>query len=235
MISSSSAMAQAPKREWFATVMVGNRQNHYAASDMHRVKADRKELQTATCCQIVQPAAFSGWCMSRALWRKVWPAIALMALIPSGAGAEYLQRAPGARVIAAGGHCDKPPDELRPAPAAKDGYIEHHEGEYVFAVDGDTFPARKGLGVGVRVVVDGYGPGSALTVRTWSAHDGPSTWDVRVDPDGQVEFGTLPSDGHALLPGRYLLSVLSGDRALLTFAFTVQDELEDGICIPAVS
>jgi hypothetical protein len=169
-------------------------------------------------------------------WRQdTWGMAVILTLFAPVASAELLNTTVGARILGAGGHCDKPPDQIVPAPNAKDGYFERHNGGYVFAVLGDRFAARKGLGVGVRVVLPGYGPGSPLTVRTWSAHDGPSTWDVRVDPDGEIEFGTLPQDGYALLPGRYLLSVLSGSDVLMTFAFTVEAEMEDGICLPSVS
>ncbi len=172
--------------------------------------------------------------MATAWQRRSWSALALLALFPSAAAAELLHTSIGARIIAAGGHCDKPPNELIAAPNSNGGYFERHSGDYVFAVDGDRFPARKGLGVGVRVVLPGYGPGSPVTVLVESAGD-RSSWDVTVDPDGEIEFGTLPSDGEALQPGRYLLTVMDGRRNLMSFAFIVEREVEDGLCLPFVS
>lgn len=173
--------------------------------------------------------------MSKGWRRRVWPALALVALFAEAARADLVHTTVGALILAAGGHCDQPPDELVPAPNSNGGYFERHFGEYVFVEEGDRFPARKGMGVGVRVVLPGYGPGSPVTVMVESTSNRPSSWDLRVDPDGQIEFGTLPPDGEALAPGRYLLTVLDGSRNLMSFAFIVEREIEDGLCTPAVS
>jgi hypothetical protein len=166
---------------------------------------------------------------------RAWLALALVALLAEGAAGDLLHTTIGARVIAFGGHCDKAPDELIPAPNSNGGFYERHFGDYVFVVEGDRFPARKSMGLGVRVVLPGYGPGSPVTVLIEAPGERPNSWDVTVDPDGEVEFGTFPPDGEALRPGLYLLSVLDRGHALMTFSFIVEREADDGLCVPAVS
>ncbi len=173
--------------------------------------------------------------MSKELRQSVWRALAVLPLFAHAATAELLHTTIAARIIASGGFCDTPPDQIVPAPNSNGGSFERNFGGFAFVEKGDQLPARQGMGVGVRVILPGYGPGSPVTVLVQPADDGPSSWDLTVDPDGAIEFGTRPPDGEALPPGRYLLSVLDGSLSLMTFAFTLESEIEDGLCMPAVS
>jgi hypothetical protein len=148
------------------------------------------------------------------------------------ADAELLATSLPVKVVASGGYCDQPPDEIVAAPEADGGQYEHNFRPFDYVVKGDRFPAQIRLGIGVRVKISGYGPGRSVRVLVVPPEGRTGAWDMRIGPDGQLEFGRLPAIGGALPEGRYLLSALDGGKYLFTFALTLEGEAEESLCVP---
>jgi hypothetical protein len=135
-------------------------------------------------------------------------------------------------VVASGGFCDHPPDEIIPAPDADGGQYEHSFRGFDYVVRGDSFPAQISLGIGVRARIEGYGPGRMVRVRIQPPSGPSGSWEMKVGPDGELEFGRLPAIGKALEEGRYYLSVVDQGRRLFTFAITLEGMVEENLCVP---
>lgn len=158
----------------------------------------------------------------------------LLAALTNGppALAELLAQRVPVTVIASGGFCDQPPDEVISAPGADGGQYEHNFRAFDYVVRGDHFPAQIRLGIGVRVRIDSYGPGHPIRVLIVPPEGRTGSWDLKIGQDGELEFGRLPAIGGALPEGRYLLSALDGDSSLFTFALTLEGLAEESLCVP---
>lgn len=137
--------------------------------------------------------------------------------------------------IFAGGHCDRKPDEMLPAPGTETGTIDHNFRGFDFVMEGDILPPAIGLGFGLRVKLPGYGPGHLMTIRITAPNGDVSTWDIKVPETGRMEVGRLPVPGQALPEGRYVLTILDGDTLLIAYDFVIVGLDEEGLCFPLLS
>ncbi|MCU0902797.1 MAG: hypothetical protein MUE83_02855 [Tabrizicola sp.] len=160
---------------------------------------------------------------------------ALIALCPAAAGARIIDRTLLPVSIFAGGHCDRKPDEILPAPGTETGTIDHNFRGFDFVTKGDILPPAIGLGFGLRVKLPGYGPGHRMTIRIKAPDGDLSTWDIAVPETGTMEVGRLPYPGQALPEGRYVLTILDGDTLLIAYDFVIAGRDDEGLCFPLVS
>lgn len=137
--------------------------------------------------------------------------------------------------IFAGGHCDRKPDELLPAPGTETGTIDHNFSGFDFVTEGDILVPAIGLGFGLRVKLPGYGPGTTLTITIKGPNQDLSTWDFAVSQTGHIEVGRLPMPGKSLPEGRYVLGIHDGDRLLIAYDFVIAGIDDEGLCFPLVS
>jgi hypothetical protein len=137
--------------------------------------------------------------------------------------------------IFAGGHCDRTPDEVLPAPGATTGQIDHNFRGFDFVIEGDILPPAIGLGFGLRVKLPGYGPGQKMTIRIKAPDGDLSTWDIKVSETGFLEVGRLPMPGQSLPEGRYVLTVLDGQTLLIAYDFVIVGSDTTGLCTAFVS
>jgi hypothetical protein len=137
--------------------------------------------------------------------------------------------------IFAGGHCDRKPDEVLPAPGASTGTIDHNFRGFDFVTEGDILPPAIGLGFGLRVKLPGYGPGHRMTIRIKAPDGDLSTWQINVPETGFLEVGRLPMAGQSLPEGRYVLTILDGQTLLIAYDFVMTGSDTEGLCIPMVS
>ena len=135
----------------------------------------------------------------------------------------------------AGGHCDRTPDELLPAPGTETGTIDHNFRGFDFVTDGDILPPAIGLGFGLRVKLPGYGPGHRMTITIKAPGGDLSTWDTPVPETGYVEVGRLPMPGQSLLEGRYVLTIFDGQTLLIAYDFVIAGFDPKGLCFPLLS
>jgi hypothetical protein len=164
---------------------------------------------------------------------RVWLLVALGLASPSSA--EILRATVPATVIASGGHCDRIPDEVVPAPDAGGGQYDHNFRPFDYVVTGDAVPAEPGLGIGVRVQLDGILPGEPIRVRIDPPGGDSGSWGMAAGQDGQIEFGRLPAPGKALPVGDYRLSVSQKGRFVFAYRITVLAAAPQGLCFPQVS
>jgi hypothetical protein len=166
----------------------------------------------------------------------MWRYVLGLAMLSGPVGAEVLRAAVPAQVVASGGHCDRIPDETIPAPDAGGGSYDHNFSAFVYVVSGDSVPNEPGLGIGVRVRLEGFLPGEPIRVRIDPPDgDEAGSWNMAVGPDGEIEFGRLPAYGEALPVGQYRLSVSQGGRWVFSYAIRVVTAEVQGLCIPEVS
>ncbi|WP_305541256.1 hypothetical protein [Tabrizicola sp.] len=137
--------------------------------------------------------------------------------------------------IFAGGHCDRKPDEVLPAPGTETGTIDHNFRGFDFVTEGDILPPAIGLGFGLRLKLPGYGPGHVMTIRIKAPNKDVSIWDIKVPETGTMEVGRLPPPGQALPEGRYVLSILDGDTLLIAYDFVIVGLDDEGLCFPLLS
>lgn len=152
-----------------------------------------------------------------------------------GAKCEVVYQNGSAAVLAAGAFCDTPPDELVDAPHANGGKIEHslHRTEYVLKVD--HLEARRGLGVGVAFRISGIANGEVVTERIKYPDGHSSSWEVRMTPNGVLDFGSNPPYGGTPALGRYLFSVLREGKPVITYRIVLEGVVDDELCVPEVS
>lgn len=137
--------------------------------------------------------------------------------------------------ITAGGHCDRKPDEMLPAPGTETGTVDHNLRGFDFVVEGDILPPAIGMGFGLRVKLPGYGPGHRVTIAIKGPNRDLSTWDIEVPESGYMEVGRLPLAGRALPEGRYVLTLLDGETLLIAYDFVIVGFDPEGLCFPLVS
>lgn len=137
--------------------------------------------------------------------------------------------------IFAGGHCDRKPDEVLPAPGTQTGSIDHNFRGFDFVTEGDVLVPAIGMGFGLRVKLPGYGPGKPVTITIKGPNQDLSTWDITVPETGFLEVGRLPMPGEALPEGRYVLSILDGKTLLIAYDFAIVGRDDEGLCFPQVS
>jgi hypothetical protein len=160
---------------------------------------------------------------------------AFQAISATDAGARIIERTLLPLSIRAGGHCDRPPDDVLPAPGTQTGEIDHNFRGFDFVTDGDILPPAIGLGFGLSVKLPGYGPGHRMAIRI-SAPDGHiSTWQIPVPETGILEVGRLPMPGQSLPEGRYVLTILDGETLLIAYDFLIVGADTEGLCTPMVS
>lgn len=169
--------------------------------------------------------------------RYLHPAIlfGLLALSAMDAQARIIERTMLPLSIFAGGHCDRKPDEVLPAPGTNSGEIDHNVRGFEFVAEGDILPSAIGLGFGLRVKLPGYGPGQRMTIRIKSPDGNLSTWDIDVPETGFMEVGRLPLPGRSLPEGRYVLTILDGQTLLIAYDFVIVGGDTEGLCIPMVA
>ncbi|HLQ18762.1 MAG TPA: hypothetical protein VK146_07245, partial [Tabrizicola sp.] len=123
--------------------------------------------------------------------------------------------------IFAGGHCDRTPDEVLPAPGTETGTIDHNFRGFDFVTEGDVLVPAIGMGFGLRVKLPGYGAGKLLTITIKGPNKDLSTWDIAVPETGYLEVGRLPMPGKSLPEGRYVLSIFDEDTLLIAYDFAI--------------
>ena len=164
--------------------------------------------------------------------------LAMSALQPAwttDAGAGIIERTLLPLSIRAGGHCDRPPDEVLPAPGTQTGGVDHNFSGFDFVTEGDILPPAIGLGFGLRVKLPGYGPGHRMTIRITAPDGHLSTWHIPVPETGILEVGRLPFPGQSLPEGRHVLTILDGETLLIDYGFLIAGADTEGLCTAMVS
>jgi hypothetical protein len=159
----------------------------------------------------------------------------LAAVWTANAQARIIERTVLPITLFAGGHCDRIPDEVLPAPGTDTGQIDHNFSGFDFVAEGDILPPAIGLGFGLRAKLPGYGPGHLMTINISSPDGHVSIWDIDVPETGTLEVGRLPLPGRALQEGRYVLRILDGPTLLIAYDFVIVGGDTEGLCTPMVS
>jgi hypothetical protein len=146
------------------------------------------------------------------------------------AAAQMISSTVPVEVLAAGGHCETPPDEIVAAPGAGGGAVLRNNGLANYVILGDRFPAQVELGIGILVRIAGYGPGRIVTVRIVPPVGNTGEWKLPISEAGDLDFGRLPAIGEPLPQGQYLLSVLDDDKVLFTYAITIAGHDAEILC-----
>lgn len=208
-------------------VMVANRQSHYATSDMPGMKADSKRFRSVDFFAILPRQQAGGPFM-----KTIWLCTALLApgLFITSAAAEILVARVPLTLDAIGGICDRAPDDIAPGADGKD--VEHSDTYFDYAVRGDALDAQAQMGIGVRVRIKGFGPGDLARVQIVPPSGQLQFWDYDIGDGGMIEFAYLPRVGGTLSRGRYLFSVMDGDKAIFTAAITLNGLAEESLCVP---
>lgn len=208
-------------------VMVGNRQNHYATSDMPAMKADSKGFPCRD---------FSAILLRQQSWRPSVKSTAfrashlMFALFVGSAAAEVLVQEVPLSLDAVGGICDRPADEIAPGADGKD--VEHSDFYFDYVVRGDRLPTQPSMGLGVRVKIQGFDPGETARVQILPPSGQLQFWDYDIGDGGMIEFAYMPRVGGTLAPGRYLFSVLDQGKSIFTAVITLAGTADESLCVP---
>jgi len=138
-------------------------------------------------------------------------------------------------ILDVGGVCFSPPDRKEPAPDGSGGEVWFWDGLRIFAVHGDIFPARPGLGIKLRVRLGEPAAGSTISVQVTDPEGYVNRWELVIDDDGVVEFGHAPYEKELLPTGRYELQAFDGQRLLFSYLITVDGYGDNSPCEPQIS